>query len=61
MDYDAPGLWCTMMAYSADGTRYTCLWIFLHFDFFLYNRFLCDHVLQLLDTSKFITHWLLLS
>lgn len=21
VDYDAPGLWCTMMAYSADGTR----------------------------------------
>ncbi|CAL5321590.1 unnamed protein product [Camellia sinensis] len=21
VDYDAPGLWCTAMAYSADGTR----------------------------------------
>lgn len=21
VDYDAPGLWCTTMAYSADGTR----------------------------------------
>ena len=21
VDYDAPGNWCTMMAYSADGTR----------------------------------------
>lgn len=21
VDYDAPGHWCTMMAYSADGTR----------------------------------------
>ena len=22
VDYDAPGQWCTSMAYSADGTRY---------------------------------------
>ncbi|KAI8019343.1 Protein TOPLESS-RELATED PROTEIN 2 [Camellia lanceoleosa] len=22
VDYDAPGLWCTAMAYSADGTRH---------------------------------------
>lgn len=22
VDYDAPGRWCTTMAYSADGTRY---------------------------------------
>ena len=22
VDYDAPGLWCTAMAYSADGTRF---------------------------------------
>ncbi|CAL5394225.1 unnamed protein product [Camellia sinensis] len=23
VDYDAPGLWCTAMAYSADGTKPT--------------------------------------
>jgi len=22
VDYEAPGRWCTTMAYSADGTRY---------------------------------------
>ena len=25
VDYDAPGRWCTTMAYSADGTRLMCL------------------------------------
>lgn len=37
VDYDAPGLWCTTMAYSADGTRYFSklyaglyLYLFLH-------------------------------
>lgn len=25
VDYDAPGHWCTMMAYSADGTRWSFL------------------------------------
>lgn len=25
VDYDAPGLWCTTMAYSADGTRWSCI------------------------------------
>lgn len=27
VDYDAPGGWCTTMAYSADGSRYIGIWI----------------------------------
>lgn len=45
VDYDAPGLWCTTMAYSADGTRLVQKPV--HFDLCLVSDLICFKVRKL--------------
>lgn len=33
VDYDAPGRWCTTMAYSADGSRFLYFVIWFHLEY----------------------------
>lgn len=56
VDYDAPGRWCTTMAYSADGTRLTAL---LTCFFSLVSLFLVHDLINmiLLSMPKTLLLW----